>query len=212
MSQTASHWHFNFFIPANANRKSFKSSVKPGWYYFGRKMVRERWSFSLFTSSCHLPFTFSSPGHGRFWVGHVVFNFQRAHPVCSFRAHTVCQNLLHVGSTGASDDTVKYGHVSWALWCCGDIYCSCSSQYRSLVYMVYGLLAVWTSMGWTYVTLMLSHCILLYSISLVKIRWLCFATGLFTLATFKCQPFVAWQVNRKKKKQPKKQKHTVVLK
>lgn len=121
MSQTASHWHFNFFIPANANRKSFKSSVKPGWYYFGRKMVRERWSFSLFTSSCHLPFTFSSPGHGGFWVGHVVFNFQRAHPVCSFRAHTVCQNLLHVGSTGASDDTVKYGHVSWALWCCGDI-------------------------------------------------------------------------------------------
>ena len=47
------------------------------------------------------------------------------------------------------------------------------SQYRSLVYMVYGVLAVWTSMGWTYVTLTLSHCILLYSISLVKIRWLC---------------------------------------
>ncbi|KAF0028067.1 hypothetical protein F2P81_019154 [Scophthalmus maximus] len=66
-------------------------------------------------------------------------------------------------------------------------------QYRSLVYMVYGLLAVWTSMGWTYVTLILSHCILLYSISLVKIRWLCFATGLCTLATFKCDPFVSWQ-------------------
>lgn len=50
-------------------------------------------------------------------------------------------------------------------------------------------------MGWTYVTLILSHCILLYSISLVKIRWLCFATGLCTLATFKCEPFVSWQVN-----------------
>lgn len=61
--------------------------------------------------------------------------------------------------------------------------------------MVYGLLAVWTSMGWTYVTLILSHCILLYSISLVKIRWLCFVTGLCTLATFKCEPFVSWQVN-----------------
>ncbi|XP_012735628.2 hedgehog acyltransferase like, b isoform X1 [Fundulus heteroclitus] len=66
-------------------------------------------------------------------------------------------------------------------------------QYRSLVYMVYGLLAVWTSMGWTYVSLMLSHCILLYSISLVKIRWLCFVAGLCTLATFKCEPFVSWQ-------------------
>lgn len=50
-------------------------------------------------------------------------------------------------------------------------------------------------MGWTYVTLILSHCILLYSISLVKIRWLCFVTGLCTLATLKCQPFVSWQVN-----------------
>lgn len=61
--------------------------------------------------------------------------------------------------------------------------------------MVYGLLAVWTTMGWTYITLILSHCILLYSISLVKIRWLCFVTGLCTLATFKCEPFVSWQVN-----------------
>lgn len=62
------------------------------------------------------------------------------------------------------------------------------------MYLAYGLLAVWTSMGWTYVTLILSHCILLYSISLVKIRWLCFVTGLCTLATFKCEPFVSWQV------------------
>lgn len=28
-------------FPANANRKTFKTSVQPGWYYFGRKMVRE---------------------------------------------------------------------------------------------------------------------------------------------------------------------------
>lgn len=26
---------------ASANRKTFKTSVKPGWYYFGRKMVRK---------------------------------------------------------------------------------------------------------------------------------------------------------------------------
>lgn len=28
------------FFSANVNRKTFKPSVKPGWYYFGRKMVR----------------------------------------------------------------------------------------------------------------------------------------------------------------------------
>lgn len=61
--------------------------------------------------------------------------------------------------------------------------------------MVYGVLALLTSMGWTYVTLILSHCVLLYSISLVKLRWLCFTVGLITLATFKMEPFVSWQVH-----------------
>uniref|UniRef100_A0A3P8WJJ0 Hedgehog acyltransferase like, b n=1 Tax=Cynoglossus semilaevis TaxID=244447 RepID=A0A3P8WJJ0_CYNSE len=127
---------------SNANRKSFKSSVKPGWYYFGRKMDTADFEWVMWFSTFreHILFALS---------GHILFA-----KICSMLA----------------------------------------PQYRSLVYMVYGLLAVWTSMGWTYVTLMLSHCILLYSISLVKIRWLCFATGLFTLATFKCQPFVAWQL------------------
>ena len=67
-------------------------------------------------------------------------------------------------------------------------------QHRSLLYMVYGVLAVWTSMGWAYVGLLLSHCVLLYSVSLVKLPWLCWATGLSMLATFKCEPFVTWQV------------------
>lgn len=31
-----------FILSASANRKTFKTSVKPGWYYFGRKMVRQR--------------------------------------------------------------------------------------------------------------------------------------------------------------------------
>lgn len=75
---------------------------------------------------------------------------------------------------------------------------STSTQYRSLVYMVYGVLAILTSMGWTYVMLILSHCVLLYSISLVKLRWLCFTTGLITLTTFKMEPFVSWQVEIKK--------------
>nr|XP_015810638.2 hedgehog acyltransferase like, b isoform X1 [Nothobranchius furzeri] len=80
------------------------------------------------------------------------------------------------------------GHVLFAKICS-----VLAPQYRSLVHMVYGLLAVLTSMGWTYIALVLSHCILLYSVSLVKIRWLCFVTGLCTLTTFKCEPFVSWQ-------------------
>lgn len=85
-------------------------------------------------------------------------------------------------------------HVEVSEWCDSGL---SVSQYRSLVYLAYGLLAVWTSMGWTYVTLILSHCILLYSISLVKTRWLCLVTGLCTLATFRCEPFISWQVSRR---------------
>ncbi|KAL7840788.1 hypothetical protein AOLI_G00261110 [Acnodon oligacanthus] len=127
---------------SNANRKSFKSNIQPGWYYFSRKMDTAdlEWMMWFSTFREHIVFALS---------GHVIFA-----KICSMLA----------------------------------------PQYRSLVYMVYGLLAVLTSMGWTYVTLILSHCVLLYSISLVKLRWLCFAAGLTTLATFKMEPFVSWQV------------------
>ncbi|XP_037390052.1 hedgehog acyltransferase like, b isoform X3 [Pygocentrus nattereri] len=126
---------------SNANRKSFKSNIQPGWYYFSRKMDTAdlEWMMWFSTFREHIVFALS---------GHVIFA-----KICSMLA----------------------------------------PQYRSLVYMVYGLLAVLTSMGWTYVTLILSHCVLLYSISLVKLRWLCFAAGLTTLATFKMEPFVSWQ-------------------
>ncbi|XP_037311466.2 hedgehog acyltransferase like, b [Pungitius pungitius] len=136
----ASSWILDL-SSSSANRKTFKTSVKPGWYYFGRKMDTAdfEWMMWFSTFKEHILFALS---------GHVLF--------------------------------AKIGSMS-------------APQYRSLVYMVYGLLAVWTSMGWTYVTLILSHCILLYSISLVKIRWLCFVAGLCTLATFKCEPFVSWQ-------------------
>ncbi|XP_034024853.1 hedgehog acyltransferase like, b [Thalassophryne amazonica] len=128
---------------SNVNRKTFRSSVKPGWYYVGRKMDTADFEWMMWVSTFreHILFALS---------GHILFA-----KICSMLA----------------------------------------PQHRSLVYMGYGLLAVWTSMGWTYVTLILSHCILLYSISLVKIRWLCFITGLMTLTTFKCEPFVSWQAD-----------------
>ncbi|XP_030625463.1 hedgehog acyltransferase like, b [Chanos chanos] len=91
---------------------------------------------------------------------------------------TFCEHILFALS----------GHVIFAKICS-----LLAPQYRSLVYMAYGILAVFTSMGWTYVTLILSHCVLLYSISLVKLRWLCFTAGLTTLATFKMEPFLSWQ-------------------
>ncbi|XP_034004614.1 hedgehog acyltransferase like, b [Trematomus bernacchii] len=126
---------------SGANRKAFKPSVKPGWYYFGRKRDSAdlEWVMWFSTFREHILFALA---------GHVLFA-----KICSMLA----------------------------------------PKHRSLVYMVYGMLAVWTSLGWTYVTLILSHCILLYSVSLVKTRWLCFVTGLCTLATFKVEPFVSWQ-------------------
>ncbi|MGH0190096.1 UNVERIFIED_CONTAM: hypothetical protein FKN15_041928 [Acipenser sinensis] len=48
-------------------------------------------------------------------------------------------------------------------------------------------------MGLTFTMLILSHCVLLYSISLSKQKWLWFAAGLCSLATFKLEPFSSWQ-------------------
>uniref|UniRef100_A0A3Q2YMU2 Hedgehog acyltransferase like, b n=1 Tax=Hippocampus comes TaxID=109280 RepID=A0A3Q2YMU2_HIPCM len=129
---------------SNVDRKAFRSSVKPGWYYLGRKMdtADGEWAMWIWTFRAHIAFAL---------CGHVLFA-----KLCSMLA----------------------------------------PQHRSLASMAYGLAAVWTSMGWTYVTLVLSHCVLLYSISLVKIRRLCLVAGFCTLATFKCEPFVSWQVRR----------------
>jgi len=62
--------------------------------------------------------------------------------------------------------------------------------------MVYGSLAVLITMGWTYISLILTHCIILYSVSLIKRKWLCFVAGLTSLATFKMEPFNSWQVRK----------------
>ncbi|XP_048826944.1 hedgehog acyltransferase like, b [Brienomyrus brachyistius] len=126
---------------ANVNRKTFKASVKDGWYYFGGKvdMADTEWVMWFLNFRSHILFALS---------GHVIFA-----KICSMLA----------------------------------------PKHRSIMYTVYGMMAIFTSMGWTYVTLVLSHCVLLYSISLVKIKWLCFVAGLTSLATFKIEPFVTWQ-------------------
>ncbi|ROL44729.1 Protein-cysteine N-palmitoyltransferase HHAT-like protein [Anabarilius grahami] len=80
------------------------------------------------------------------------------------------------------------GHVIFAKICS-----MLSPKNRSLIYMVYGSLAVLITMGWTYISLVLSHCIILYSVALVKRKWLCFVAGLTSLATFKMEPFNTWQ-------------------
>ncbi|KAJ8375012.1 hypothetical protein SKAU_G00055920 [Synaphobranchus kaupii] len=80
------------------------------------------------------------------------------------------------------------GHVIFAKICS-----MLAPQHRSIMYMAYGMMAIFISMGWTYVALILSHCILFYSISLVKLKWLCFVAGFTSLATFKVEPFISWQ-------------------
>ncbi|XP_064906385.1 protein-cysteine N-palmitoyltransferase HHAT-like protein isoform X6 [Columba livia] len=68
-------------------------------------------------------------------------------------------------------------------------------QHRAVMYMVYGVLAVLGSMGLVYLMIILSHCLVLYSVALAKQKWLCYVAGLCCLATFKVEPFSSWQVN-----------------
>lgn len=62
------------------------------------------------------------------------------------------------------------------------------------MYMIYGALAVLASMGLVYLMIILSHCLLLYSVALAKQKWLCYVAGLCCLASFKVEPFGSWQV------------------
>ncbi|KAM4688391.1 protein-cysteine N-palmitoyltransferase HHAT-like protein [Discoglossus pictus] len=80
------------------------------------------------------------------------------------------------------------GHVIFA-----KIFSMLIPQYRSLIYMLYGILTVYAIMGSNYLMLILSHCLLLYTVGLVKQKWLCFAAGLCSLASFKMEPFNSWQ-------------------
>uniref|UniRef100_A0A8C8RUN7 Hedgehog acyltransferase like n=1 Tax=Pelusios castaneus TaxID=367368 RepID=A0A8C8RUN7_9SAUR len=66
-------------------------------------------------------------------------------------------------------------------------------MHRSVVYMLYGMLAVLGVMGSTYLKLLLAHCVLLYSVALAKQKWLCFAAGLVSLASFRLEPLSTWQ-------------------
>lgn len=68
-------------------------------------------------------------------------------------------------------------------------------QHRSLIFGVYGVLSVLVTMGWSFMALVLSHCIILYSVALIKKKWMCFAAGLATLASIKLEPYNSWQVS-----------------
>ncbi|XP_035768844.1 protein-cysteine N-palmitoyltransferase HHAT-like protein [Neolamprologus brichardi] len=132
----------------NANRKSFKESVKPGWHYFGRKMDAAdfEWVMWFTTFRNHILFAL---------VGHVIF------------AKIFSLVAPKIGINGC--------------------------KHRSLVFGVYGGLAVLVTMGWTFLALVLSHCIILYSVAIFKSKWMCFAAGLCTLASIKLEPFNSWQ-------------------
>ncbi|KAM8967781.1 protein-cysteine N-palmitoyltransferase HHAT-like protein [Pelodytes ibericus] len=80
------------------------------------------------------------------------------------------------------------GHVIFA-----KVFSLMLPQYRSWVYMLYGILTVLVIMGNNFLMLMLCHCAILYTISLVKQKWLCFAAGLCSLASFQLELFSSWQ-------------------
>lgn len=44
--------------------------------------------------------------------------------------------------------------------------------------------------------LVLSHCVILYSVATVKSKLMCFAAGLATLASIKLEPYNSWQVRK----------------
>jgi len=80
------------------------------------------------------------------------------------------------------------GHVIFA-----KIFSLIATKHRPLIFGLYGALAVLVTMGWTYLALVLSHCIILYSVALMKMKWMCFAAGMATLASIKLEPYNAWQ-------------------
>ncbi|POI22212.1 hypothetical protein CIB84_014041 [Bambusicola thoracicus] len=80
------------------------------------------------------------------------------------------------------------GHVLFAKVCSMTV-----PQHRAVVYMLYGMLAVLGSMGLAYLMIILSHCLILYSVALAKQKWLCYVAGLCCLASIKLEPFSSWQ-------------------
>lgn len=67
-------------------------------------------------------------------------------------------------------------------------------QLRSWMYAVYGTLAVLGTMGPWYLLLLLAHCLGLYVASLLGHSWLCLGLGMASLASFKMDPLISWQV------------------
>uniref|UniRef100_A0A6J0VEZ7 Protein-cysteine N-palmitoyltransferase HHAT-like protein n=1 Tax=Pogona vitticeps TaxID=103695 RepID=A0A6J0VEZ7_9SAUR len=80
------------------------------------------------------------------------------------------------------------GHVLFAKICS-----MTAPQHRSAMYMAYGMGTVLVTMGSTYLLIILSHCLAMYTIALTKQKWLCFLAGLCSLASFKVEPFSTWQ-------------------
>ncbi|XP_008332448.1 hedgehog acyltransferase like, a [Cynoglossus semilaevis] len=80
------------------------------------------------------------------------------------------------------------GHVIFA-----KIFSVIAPKHRSLIFGLYGGLVVLVTMGWSFVALVLSHCVIIYSFGLIKRKSLCFGAGLATLASIKLEPYNSWQ-------------------
>lgn len=67
-------------------------------------------------------------------------------------------------------------------------------QLRAWMYAVYGALAVVGTMGPWYLLLLFGHCVGHYVASLLGQPWLCLGLGMASLASFKLDPLISWQV------------------
>lgn len=137
----------------------------------------------------------------------MVHQLPKHHCLCSLGTRAVCQTLHHGGPPGelglrylassclpllsppetAGNSPQGPGRLTEA--------CPCP-QLRSWMYAVYGVLAVVGTMGPWYLLLLLGHCVGLYVASLLGQPWLCLALGLASLASFKMDPLISWQVQR----------------
>uniref|UniRef100_A0A3B4BIG5 Uncharacterized protein n=1 Tax=Periophthalmus magnuspinnatus TaxID=409849 RepID=A0A3B4BIG5_9GOBI len=58
----ATSWIFDV-SSANTNRKTFKSNIKPGWHYFGRKMDTADFEWVMWFSTFRDHILFALSGH-----------------------------------------------------------------------------------------------------------------------------------------------------
>lgn len=119
---SCSHLFFLFsYFSANVNRKTFKTSVKPGWYYFGRKMVGKHSklikvfliNIKNFFSNFHFPLIGLQDTADFEWM--MWFSTFREHILFALSGHVL---FAKIGSMLAPQVLLLTGSLIKCLKCC----------------------------------------------------------------------------------------------